>query len=619
MSPARAGLCALLLGAGVPACGGGGGGTPVTVVAVGVQVSFDRDVDPLPFDPRAARLRAASEQLNALAGHPIAFRFEAALLPQYQSTFESALIDAVENVAQDLRYLKENRKEAFEHGVPLLEHVECRYDATATEDDATFDAEKKTLTVKVHPNGWSLVQKGRVAGALDDELYAWLERSFGGAAPRSVAPADQARYFQFLTGYRPHGPRSKDLDRPESYQDDPRAIEILYAAELLRMTKDAGLAGKIRKWLVDHGDYFVSAYVRHPELVTQAGPSTAFHRAEAAWVAFVQENAARLSAEERKEITKTIFVRMWNDSEPKWGRFASFSFPGIDPMTWSLGIVDEWRKAGHPVELPEDRERGLLYEYVVCPHPKSENGNRSRAPRCDHSLYDYALATDRGRERLAEAILARRDPAFTEMAIVNVGYEGKIERLVETWRALEADEATWRVAARVIAEDFAYGGGDPLMDETRRLYRAYPARRGALLRLLAEMDRYGNGVVPWSELHTAFGAAVSAPDFAAYLDEGSRAFSLVSVIWPALAPGFSRAEPLVTHLDGFMDDPLVREYNFQDPWLALRNVVNRLCAEHRKEDLSLLHAAFAKRAERRPSEARPLANLLEDTGPSACR
>jgi hypothetical protein len=68
-----------------------------------------------------------------------------------------------------------------------------------------------------------------------------------------------------------------------------------------------------------------------------------------------------------------------------------------------------------------------------------------------------------------------------------------------------------------------------------------------------------------------------------------------------------------------MDDPLVRHYNFQDPWSALRAIVNRLCEDRAMGELAVLHAAFSARARARPSESRPWENLLSDTAPGGCR
>src|SRR5580692_9769707 len=95
----------------------GGAGTSSssgsTVVINTVVITFTRDPDELPFDPRAARLQAATQQLTAIAGHPVTFQFDIALLPQWRSSFESALTEAIENTARDLDSMRERRPDLF--------------------------------------------------------------------------------------------------------------------------------------------------------------------------------------------------------------------------------------------------------------------------------------------------------------------------------------------------------------------------------------------------------------------------------------------------------------------------------------------------------------------------
>lgn len=145
------------------------------------------------------------------------------------------------------------------------------------------------------------------------------------------------------------------------------------------------------------------------------------------------------------------------------------------------------------------------------------------------------------------------------------------------------------MTGRVIADEVAEASGDAaLVDEARRLYRAYPARRGLLLYLLAALDRYGHGKVPWSTFGASFGASVGEHELRAYLGEGSRALSNLAVLWPALSPGFSRATVIAPRLAAYLDDPQVPRYQMMDPWRSLRELVNHLCAERRRDDLAVL-------------------------------
>lgn len=597
---------------------GQGQATASVTVVNNVSVGFDRDVDPLPFDPRADRLVAAMSQLTQVVGHRVTFQFDTALLPEYRSTFEYDLIEAIEHAARDLDELRDRSMDVFTRGAPLLTRVECHYAAAADEDRAVFDSAKGTLNVSLHPHAGALMPSGLLYGALDEEYDHYLESRYGNVTSRGVAAAEQAAYFRFLTGYRPFGPKRADLDELQSYVHDPRADEIQKVLDLAPFVRADGLRRDVEHWLVEQGDYFVTAYMHHPELVERAPPSGSFHRVEAAWVAWLNRNLASLDDSDRLKTAKTVFVRPFNRDADKYGRYIPFAFPGFDAFGFAVAVVDEWRGAGYVIDTPERRDRGALFEFVLCPSPVDKRGTRSYAPRCDHDLYEYALASPRTKQRLIELVLKRRDPYLTETVFANLAVHAPIESTIEIWRAVEGDEATWRTATHVIADEIGEVSGDRLLDESRRLYRDYPRRRGIVLYLLAQVDRYDNGKVPWPSIPTTFGGSVTQSDFESFLDEGSRSLSLAPLLWPAMSQGWSRAAPVAARLDRFMDDPMIRNYNFQDPWLALRSIVNRICSERRTDDLAVLHAKFEDRARRTPSEARPWENLIEDTRPKAC-
>ncbi len=69
-------------------------------------VSFDHAPRELPFNPRNARLVAASQQLEARLGHPIQVQFDAALLPQWVDNFENGLASSLENIVHGLDWLQ---------------------------------------------------------------------------------------------------------------------------------------------------------------------------------------------------------------------------------------------------------------------------------------------------------------------------------------------------------------------------------------------------------------------------------------------------------------------------------------------------------------------------------
>src|SRR5262245_15547559 len=165
-------------------------------------------------------------QLEGVLGHKVTFQFDTALLPEYRSSFEYDLTEAVEHAARDLSELRDRSMEVFRRAAPALTRVECHYAAAARDDDAKFEAEKGTLSVSLHPNAGALLPRGLLYGALEEEYDRFLEARFGNMAARGVAAGEQEAYFRFLTGYRRFGPKRADLGKPEGYLSDPRAVEI---------------------------------------------------------------------------------------------------------------------------------------------------------------------------------------------------------------------------------------------------------------------------------------------------------------------------------------------------------------------------------------------------------
>ncbi|HEY2367213.1 MAG TPA: hypothetical protein VGH87_12545, partial [Polyangiaceae bacterium] len=49
-----------------------------------------------PFDPKSARLAAATAQLHEIVGHPIAFELDAAIFSESKDTFEDMVLADVE-------------------------------------------------------------------------------------------------------------------------------------------------------------------------------------------------------------------------------------------------------------------------------------------------------------------------------------------------------------------------------------------------------------------------------------------------------------------------------------------------------------------------------------------
>jgi hypothetical protein len=237
------------------------------------------------------------------------------------------------------------------------------------------------------------------------------------------------------------------------------------------------------------------------------------------------------------------------------------------------------------------------------------------------------MRTEALRKRLLADVLARRDDVFTEVVFANLlrtsihlgGNYAKDRRdewadFLFYWRGVEADQRQWKVATRVIAEAELTGDTKKaLYDESVKLWRRYPWARGSLLYLLGVAARYEHNLIPWADWARVFGTAIAPREAADFLDMGFRAVAALPAIWPALGKGWSRAEVLVPRLDRFIQDPLTRANNFQDPYLTLRDVVNRLRDEKASGDIGRLHGYFKKRVADHPSEEREFTTLLDMT------
>ena len=594
MRRALGGTCALLLAACAAA-------TPQAVVVQShVSVVILPSPDELPFDPAEARLAEAGAQLEALAGHPIAFEFDVALLPDWRVAFQDLLDASIESVARDLDQLKRDKPLLFARGAPRLERVVSRYDAAVDRSSATFDPAAGVLTIVGPARRWG-VARGEASEALEDEYARWEATRWGTAHAQDVPAAERRGYFEFLTN-RPE--RARDPREPR--EPDADAVVGAVALSSLVGSSDPRLAADVRAWLLGEVQDFAGAYDHDEALVVALPAWSRWRRAEASWVAWVNSRLPTMTDEEKLGLVESVFVRTRGTDGVF--RAASFAFPGIDRFAFGLSIADAWARAGHPRGPGQPPAQLDLFAAVVCPRSAGPDGTVSSVGRCDYVWYRDALDDPATTRRLTDALLARKDLDLVEATFTAVDHmpaDGdKLASLFSLARALDADDAEWRRAFHVIADGRAEAGDAPRwLDEARRQWPSHPSRHGALLYALAQVDRYGDSdTVGWPRFAGTFGAPLDARDFAAYLDEGVRAMSLAHVVWPALSPGWSRAAVLVPRLDAYLADPATRRYDEQDPGHALGAIATRLCAEGGVADMAQIRAYLAGRVATHPGE-----------------
>ena len=591
-----------------------------------VAVSISPSPDVLPFDPASARLVQVQNQLTELAGHTVQLVVDAALVPDFRSDFEEALDVALENVVRDLGELRSKEPAAFAYAVPMLGHVEARYDAAASAFEARLDPSTKGVILSGPAHRDALVPRGAVYGSLLAAYSQYVTTRFANVGPDGVAPPDRSAYLQFLTGYLPGRgyPKDETLDSAAALGNSTHAARLLLVLRLAELDagRDPKLGEALRHWIFEQLDWFSQRYHHDATLVRALPADCTFHRAEAGFVKWLLAAYPALPEDQKLTVAKAIFVRSFSsDRDAQGGRaYAPFAFPGIDPFAFGLTIIDAWRAAGHPTQLSPGGTKPL-FELFACPHPKGERGSRSLGPHCDYDWFRYALDTDAGRKRLLDAVIERNDPAFTEVVFLNVWYaaaDHPLDVTISMLRAIEDRPAPWRVGFRVLAEERAevFTGDVTLLEEARRLWIERPDRRDLVLYLLVQLDRYDHGDVDWRGFSASFGGPVTDKELGAYLDLGPRAWSLLPILWPALGK-FPRAPIVVPRLDGFLADPLLRAYDSADPHRALGGVVSRMCAEKGTADLAAMHAYLQQRVTSHPGEA--FASIADDATDARCK
>jgi hypothetical protein len=627
----RKALLASVLAAGLPAlasCGGPGADSPRPASAVVINtvvIGFTRDPDELPFNPRSARLQQATQQLTAIAGHPVTFQFDVALLPQWQSSFESALIDAIENVARDLQWLHDHDAAEFAFGDPAFKRVECGYVAVPSRDKDAFDPDSGTLRIHLSSEDGQFVPQDEVLREMRAAYWQSLDRRFAKVEPEQAD--DVGLYFRWITNDRDFD-EYVDLGTQEGLAKAPRAVRIGRVARLFPRiapsTAEDSTYVLARKWLAEQVGFFADAYAQDEAAVRQSPATSAFHRGEAAWVAWLDANVDRLPQRERFDVVDRLAVERRGDREQPLGhgRFVDIAFVGFDYLAYAMKVTDEWAAAGHPMKSDDGGDRWLLFIHVACPAPRDAYGRHSSFFSCNHTLYEYATDRDPSMKTLAGYLLARKDPAITEAAFVDLirlREQGTYDATVNLWRALEGDATQWKAATGVMADQVGIVPDVTLLyDEAQRQWRALPALRGSVLYLVALVsDESHRDLVDWKGFARTFGSPATESDFAGFLDQNAMAPAYAASTWPALSAGWSRAAVLAPRLDRFLD--LERQVSTMTmASSSLDAIVSRMCDDRSARDLATMHAYLEKRVATHASEQKDLEPLLYRTTPGHC-
>jgi hypothetical protein len=502
---------------------------------------------------------------------------------------------------------------------PRLETLSFRYERAAPKGDVKLDADQNTLVVTVPAKASTFLSHEAALLGLEAQYDAGLPDRYAAGVPASVSVPEKWAYFRALTGQKPPPKKPDDPGSAKGIANEARPRSIERAIRFYDVAMPQDLKAAIHEWLLSEGNYFRDAYLIYPDAVKAAPATSAFHRAETAWVDFTQKNSDRFTDLERFTLAKLVFVKQPGKERSSAARNVAFAFPGFDRLAFGLRVFDEWVEFGHSKFVP-GRERLLeLFDFIVCPFEQGARGELVLPADCEHDFYHVALENEVAQQRFLEFMVQKKDEVLAETALVNFMRMKHPRAAAYFWRGLEGEEVSWKAAAHGIAEALGDVDTAKIQDEALRVWQAHPGRRGALLYLLSQIDRYGNDRVAWGAWTDTAGARATAADFAAFLGNGRRAFATAWVVWPLLGRGWSRADALLPGLDRFIDDPLVPSYHPQDPQLALQQVVNRMCAEKNFADLAKMHGFFVERSKKTSPGDKTLTNLLDATSRGRCK
>ena len=578
-----------------------------------VFVTFG-DKRPAAFDPRSPdpRVHAAYTQLATLLGHDIEFHFDDALVPKWDTDFDALFAQCIETVAADLARFAHDAPEPFARAAKRLDRIEVTYDATAeTEWSSRLDS-RGSVRIVLTPEAWRLVPERAVSRAILEADEDALIARYSGRAPDDVPADEWPAYVGYLErfgeGYdrerrQPLG--SLNIEGNEArFRDLPRARVVLAMTRLSDLAGDTRarkeLSARVRAYLLRDGlEMLEYAYHHDLEFVRRAPPDSLWKRAEAGWMRWLLSRFAALTDGERAKVATHLYVRATSGSEH---RFVDGVYPGLDAMGAGLAVFDEWIGAGHPITREEGgTARGppqSLFDAFVCPRVFRTDGTAGSPPRdCDHLFYDFALDRADTRARFFSYVVGKKDPALATHVVANLGVT---DLGIDLWQRMDADDATWRAAGRVIADALIPQQKDLLFPEVKRLWRGHPGKRATLLYVVLRLDQYHNGEVDWGKLAAALGAPVGRDELDAMLAFAPAAARDAWAVVPALSKGWSRVDAIAPYVE-----------RSADTIGALAPLAQALCSEGNKADLAKLRAYAERRAQAHPSDQRVLRNTVE--------
>ncbi len=616
-------LLAVAAGCGPSAGPSGQAAAPTGTLVVVIQQGPER----VPFEPKVARIQRANEQLTRLLGHSIQIELDGSLLPQTHDGAQDVIARLVEDVVRELDALGKQDEKLLAFARGSFEHLVVRYapaEAAAREDpwrrraSAKLDLTAKTIDVARAEAEWRPLGQGEISSVL---YRAFSERSaerYGHVLPDALPRTEHESWFEYHARGGSGGSKAQQEASGKIGSVEPlrvRGMVMLHGLAL--RANDAKLAEKVRAWLVKATSDFASVYHHHADEVESAAPTSPFRQAETAYVAWLRAQLPKMTHDERAKVASHLWVIDFRKPNADRDRFATYAFPGIDPMAFAFDAIDAWLAAGRPPK-PGARESHPYFDTVVCPASSSSDQSgqiRFATGRCSGDFYRWALADPRREDVLVTGTLARNDAALATTVFYNArrALRGEAEYL-RFLRRFETAPVLWKAGADVHRE-VAYRPSTDLLEEARRLWRAMPPARGhALLWFARHTDVSYHPESDWPDLVQGLPADDAA--LAAFLDLGWEAFELLPAAWPGIAKSPERIRTIASRAKPLLGAGIRPHPGRRDVSGTLAAVARVLCDERSLSELSELRA-FAE-AELAAHPGAGLSNVVEAADPTKC-
>jgi hypothetical protein len=598
-----------------PSAPEGPSGTLVVVVRQGP--------DRVPFQPKVARIQRANQQLTNLLGHSIQIELDGSLLPQTHDGAQDVIARLVESVVGDLDALQKEDKGAFELARARFERLVVRYaPAEAAEREggwrrkngARFDPSTKTIDVTRAEARWLALERSEIATVIYDAYAAGVEARYAEVLPDALPRAEHRSWFDYHAHGRHSSSRAQSSGVLVGSVHGLRVRGMVMLHALASRSNDEALAKDVRKWLVNAASDFAGTYHHHAAEVEGAAAGSSYRLAESAWTGWVRSELPQMTLEEKGKIASHLFVIDFRKSDKDRDRFASYAFPGIDPMAFSFDAVDAWIAAGHPTSrsVPE------YFDRTVCPAVVSNDHGGphfSHPGSCAGDFYRWSLA-DRAREdQLVKGVIARKDTPFAATVFYNARRTLREEPdYLRFLRRFESAPQLWAVGADV-HRDVVFRPSTTLLEESRRLWRELPAARGhVFFWFTRHIDGSYHPQEDWPDLLQ--GKAADQATLGAYLDLGWPAFELLPAAWAGLERGKGRVQLVTTRAKALFAEDVHARPGGRGVAGTLASIARILCDERSLGELAELRAFAQAELSRHPGEG--LSDAVEASDPSKC-